>query len=112
GPCAGPEDCSGGAPFCNPVGECVSCDAMEDPDEACSSADFRTPLCVGETCVACTAEHTDVCDGQLRVCDPVANQCVDCTEHAECWTGACRIDEGLCFPPDLIAHVDADGGRE
>lgn len=111
-PCAGPEDCSGSTPFCNPLGECVSCDAMENPDEACASLDSQEPLCVGQSCVACTATDTIVCDGQLRLCDVETNECVDCTEHAQCSSGACQLDVGLCFPEDVVVHVDGDGGQD
>ena len=112
GPCTGPEDCPEAAPFCDPVGACVTCDAMEDPDGACAELGGGTPLCVGGTCVACTDEDTSVCDGQLRLCDPETNACVDCTEHPQCESGACQLDVGTCFPTDVVVHVDGDGGQD
>lgn len=111
-PCAGPEDCSGSTPFCGPFGICVSCDAMEDPNGACASMDAYAPLCVGGSCVACTAEDTSVCDEQLQLCNVETNECVGCTEHAQCESGACQLLYGQCFPPDAVVHVDGDGGAD
>ncbi|MEM9463452.1 MAG: right-handed parallel beta-helix repeat-containing protein [Myxococcota bacterium] len=110
--CMSSEDCSGDTPICGPKGECVRCDAVGDPDGACTEVDWRAPLCVDGRCVACTAEDTTICDGQLRICEPVSNTCVDCTEHTQCGAGACRLDEGLCFPPDQVVHVDGDGEQD
>ncbi|MCA9711396.1 MAG: hypothetical protein KDK70_36495, partial [Myxococcales bacterium] len=112
GPCSGPEDCSGATPFCDPAGECVGCGALADGDAACAGLDPSTPLCVGGGCVACTEDDTSICDAQLRLCDPVSHQCVDCTEHGLCDSGACQLDVGTCFPGDSVVHVDGDGGQD
>ena len=98
------------APFCEPVsGECVACDGMADPDGACAGEDPFLPLCVGEVCVACTAEDPVVCDQQRLLCDGTTNACVPCTEHGQCGSGACELGVGTCFPPGRVVHVDGDG---
>ncbi|MCH9685360.1 MAG: hypothetical protein K0V04_28250 [Deltaproteobacteria bacterium] len=103
-PCVGDGDCTDAmAPFCNPaVGECVDCSELDDGDTACATADAGSPLCVGQSCVACTSDDMSVCDAQLLLCDDMANTCVGCTAHEECAAGACDIFEGRCFDP---AHV-------
>ncbi len=108
-PCVIDDECADvdpAAPFCNPVGECVSCDGVGDPDAACAGADAMTPLCVADTCVACTADATTVCDDQLLLCDVDANTCTPCTEHGQCGSGACELAVGRCFPSDFVVRVD------
>jgi hypothetical protein len=101
--CAASEDCADPAPFCDEVtGECVSCDAMPSPDEACAELDPTTPICVDGGCVQCTVTATAACQGQI--CDAGTNICVPCTAHAQC-QAACDLATGECFPPDLVVHV-------
>jgi len=92
-------------PFCDPLGECVACDEMDEPDMACAEVDGGNPLCVGGACVACEAGDTSVCDGQLLLCDEETNACVGCTAHAECEAGACDVFEGRCFDPSNVLDV-------
>jgi hypothetical protein len=113
-PCVGNEDCPDAvAPFCEPVsGECVACDGTDDPDGACAGVDPGLPLCFGGACVACTPENPLVCDEQLLLCDGESNTCVPCVEHAECESGACELAVGRCFAPEVVVHVDGDGGQD
>jgi len=99
------------APFCEPSGECVSCGSLADGDAACAGADAMAPLCVGETCVACTEAEPGVCEGQLLLCDAETNACVGCQAHGECESGACELAEGTCFDVAEATHVDGDGGQ-
>jgi hypothetical protein len=111
-PCTSDDQCAAAeAPFCRPdLGECVACDAMEDPDGACAGLDQGVPLCVEGACVACTAESTEECDAQLLVCDVDAHACMPCSEHQQCDSGACQLAFGECFPPEpdtLVVDVGA-----
>jgi hypothetical protein len=103
-------DCPETTPFCDEETlECMACDEMPDPDGACRDRDSSTPLCVGGSCVACTAELCDE-DGR-QVCDAQTNACVPCTEHAQCEVGACELATGQCFPKDAAVFVvDKEGG--
>ena len=93
-------DCmSPDAPFCDPTGDCVSCDVLSDPNAACEGLDPANPVCDAGACVQCTTEQTDACDGQTPVCG-ADNACTACTEHAECPQSACHLDgpiAGACF---------------
>ena len=113
-PCLEDDDCGGGAaPFCDPAaGECVSCSALDDPDGACASLSADEPLCVEGACVACTAENPEVCDEQLLLCDGEMNACIACSQHEQCESGACELAVGRCFAPDVVVHVDGDGGQD
>ena len=111
--CESDEECTEAeAPFCGLSGECGTCAGTKDPDGACAGVDPFLPLCVGEACVACTAEDPVVCDEQLLLCDGPTNACVPCTEHGQCGSGACELGVGTCFPEDLVVHVDGDGGQD
>ena len=110
-PCVSDDECTDpDAPFCGTAGECGTCDTTADPDAACAGADPLLPLCVGDTCVACTPEVPLVCDDQLLLCDAGSNSCIPCTEHAQCGSGACELSVGTCFPDDFVVHVDGDPG--
>ncbi|MCH9681762.1 MAG: hypothetical protein K0V04_10040 [Deltaproteobacteria bacterium] len=105
-PCMGPEDCpDAAAPFCASSGECVDCAALDDPDGECAQIDPGMPLCIGETCVACSAKNTTVCDEQLLLCDDASHECTFCTEHEQCAAGACDLFDGRCFDPANVLHV-------
>lgn len=105
-PCVGDEECpDGAAPFCNPVGECVGCDGLDEPDAACADTDASQPLCVGGTCVACTADDAGACGGLTPVCDDASNTCVGCSEHGQCGDAACNLFTGACLPADAVVHV-------
>jgi hypothetical protein len=110
-PCVGDEECTDPeAPFCGVNEACGTCEATKDPDGACAGLDPGLPLCVGGACVACTPENPVVCDEQLLLCDGDTNACVPCTEHDQCGSGACELAVGMCFPPDMVVHVDGDPG--
>lgn len=110
-PCVNDEECTDpDAPFCGTSGECGTCEGTKDPDGACAEVDAGLPLCVGGACVACTPENPAVCDAQLLLCDGDTNACVPCTEHDQCGSGACELAVGMCFPPDMVVHVDGDPG--
>lgn len=112
-PCMSSEECTEpGAPLCGIMGECGTCETTEDPDGACASVDETTPLCVNGACVACTPENPAVCDAMLMVCDGATSTCVPCTEHEQCASGACELAVGTCFSPDVVVHVDGDGGQD
>lgn len=112
-PCVGDEECTDdAAPFCGAEGECVACDGVADGDAACAELDAMAPLCVEAECVACTGDDTSVCDAQLLLCDQGTNACAPCTEHQQCDSGACELDEGTCFDPISVVHVDGDGGLD
>jgi hypothetical protein len=112
-PCVSDEECTDAdAPFCGTVGECGPCSGTMDPDASCLDADPLLPLCVGDTCVACTPENPLVCDEQLLLCDGTTNACIPCSEHAQCSSGACELAAGTCFPEDFVVHVDGDGGQD
>jgi hypothetical protein len=100
GPCGLCEDAT---PFCVD-GRCVSCDATADHDAACAELDAGTPVCWEGKCVQCTAEDQAACNRML--CDVETNTCTPCVEHEQCEESrACELDEGRCFPPDVVVHV-------
>ncbi|MEX1363064.1 MAG: hypothetical protein AB1Z98_08055 [Nannocystaceae bacterium] len=112
-PCTSDEECTEPeAPFCGTAGECGTCDQTADGDAACGGVDEALPLCVGQACVACTAEDASVCEPDGLVCDDM-NTCVPCTEHEQCTVGACELSVGRCFPSDSVqVAVDGDGGQD
>jgi hypothetical protein len=89
--------CTGGA--C--VAACVEGSAG---DAQCLAQDETRPYCVGEACVQCRDKGD--CDG--RICDDSASVCRDCTEHAQCESGACGRDTGICATEADIIYVDKD----
>lgn len=111
-PCTSHADCTDPSlPFCDELGECVSsCADVADGDAACAELAPSQPLCVGDACVACTAEDDSACRAISLLCDPEAHSCVPCTEHSQCGDAACELATGRCFPMDTVAHVGP--GRE
>jgi len=101
--CASNAECTDPAtPLCSESGECVSCDEMPDPNDACATLDPLAPLCVGGACVQCTAAEPAACGRQ--VCDDATHTCVPCTEHAQCGEAACDLFTGECLL-DAMVHV-------
>ncbi len=97
------------APFCVD-GTCSTCDATALPDEACATLDETAPLCVGTSCVQCTAEDASVCGGTSPLCDVEANTCVGCEFHEQCRDldlPACNIATGACFDAAAVSEVNA-----
>jgi hypothetical protein len=116
-PCMDDDVCSAATPFCDlATGECVTCELLDDGDEACAAADPNTPVCFAEAgpgaCVQCTAEHQAACDGLTPVCDGPSHTCVSCTDHGQCPQSACNLDLGNCMDPQAVVHVDGDGGQD
>lgn len=75
-------------------------------DDDCTDPAF--PVCSDEQCVECTTGNPSRCDGSTPVCDPADNQCVACSEHAECET-ACNFFDGSCVDGPI---VDVGTGQE
>ncbi|MGH1348553.1 MAG: hypothetical protein ACRBN8_43810 [Nannocystales bacterium] len=106
-PCMGPA-----APFCVD-GACSTCDATAVPDESCATLDEALPLCVGTSCVQCTAEDSSACGGETPLCDAAINTCVGCSFHEECQDidlHACNIATGACFSADAANVSEVDAG--
>lgn len=111
------DDCygtsSGGGTSGDTGGESTSGDASTSgssgpgPDACMDECADETPLCVAGECVACTSQDATVCEDQLLVCSST-NECVPCTSHLECRSGACDIAAGTCFDPLDVVHVDGD----
>lgn len=100
--CGSDEDCEGGTPYCGPDGECVaSCGGTVDPDAACAGKYSEQPICVNDACVSCA-------DG-LMLDGPMTGECLPCTEHYQCESGACDIFEGTCFDPERVVEVGGGG---
>lgn len=105
--CSDDRDCSGAAPFCGAMGECVSCEQMSDPDGACQGLDALMPVCSGGACVQCIAERAGACAGQTPICN-ASNECVACTEHDHCPDSACHLDGdlvGACFDSAEVVEI-------
>jgi hypothetical protein len=80
--CQGNEEClDTKAPFCDPRGECVSCNGLDDPDGACMTLDPELPYCMEGECVQCTA-HGEQCAG-----------------------AGCNLFTNACLPADAVVHV-------
>jgi hypothetical protein len=95
--CIDDADCGGATPFCS-AGECLDCSGLPDPDGACEALGAGTPFCESATCVQCTPDDASLCEGDTPLCDEGSLQCVACTYHAQCETGACDLDTGACMP--------------
>lgn len=95
--CSDDTDCGGTTPFCS-GGACVDCSIPLDPDGACESLGAGTDFCVGGVCVQCTTDNASACEGETPLCDEGTLQCVGCSYHAQCDTGACNLDTGACMP--------------
>ncbi len=110
--CVGDDEClEPSRPFCGPVGECVSCEGVDDPDGACLGADASMPVCTAGSCVACTSEQIGACEGQTPICGE-GNTCIECTEHDQCPQSACHLDgevRGACFDEAEVTMVVNEG---
>lgn len=99
------------APFCGGDGECVSCQAVSDPNAACAELDPAMPVCDAGACVQCTGGQAEACGGQTPVCGD-DNACVACTEHDQCPDSACHldgVDVGACFDVAEVVMVTNAG---
>jgi hypothetical protein len=116
-PCMDDDDCSAATPFCDlATGTCVTCELLDDGDQACAAADPNTPVCLAEVgpgaCVQCTPLNLSACDGLTPVCDGPSHTCIACTDHDQCPQSACNLDLGNCMDPQAVVHVDGDGGQD
>ncbi|MCX4246741.1 hypothetical protein [Paraliomyxa miuraensis] len=105
--CAANAECSGATPFCDTgSGQCVSCEAMAQPDDACAGLSAAASVC-GSTgaCVQCEGEKASACGGTTPVCDGAANVCVGCSAHDQCGPAACNFFTGACLPEDAVVEV-------
>lgn len=94
-------------PFCVDK-VCVDCKGTADPDTACAGLDPALPVCNQDSgqCVVCTADNKQLCTGETPVCDAAVNECVGCSEHADCPDTACNQESGACFGPEYVIWVD------
>lgn len=105
-PCTSHESCPDDAPLCDPVtGDCVTCDALVDPDAGCAELDPELPVCTDGACVECTETSTALCTGTDPSCDVHTNTCIPCTSHDQCGEAACNLFTGSCLPEEAVVHV-------
>ena len=105
------QDCTDPAqPFCAMSGDCVACNDMPNPDEACLGADPALPVCVDTSCVACAEGKTDACTGTTPICNTENNTCEGCTSHDQCADTACNFDAGNCIDASAV-KVDVAGSN-
>ncbi|MEM6990970.1 MAG: hypothetical protein AAF721_10745 [Myxococcota bacterium] len=70
-----------------------------------------TPHCAEGACVSCEALVDAACfsgNPATAVCNPETGGCVPCTEHDQCFTGACFFSSGLCVAPGNRLWVDRE----
>lgn len=104
--CTSHESCPDAAPLCDPVtGDCVTCDALMDPDAGCAELDPEMPVCADGSCVECTETSTALCTGTDPSCDVHTNTCIPCTSHEQCGEAACNLYTGSCLPEEAVVHV-------
>ncbi|MFO0634118.1 MAG: hypothetical protein U0168_14830 [Nannocystaceae bacterium] len=108
--CNNSDECTDpAAPIC--VGDtCMPCTA----DDQCSEKSSAAPACqsAGELaghCVQCTALNDNACEGNSPVCDDGTSSCVGCSFHEQCPDSACRIATGGCFDPGQVFTVGNGG---
>ena len=108
--CNNSDECTDpAAPIC--VGDtCMPCTA----DDQCSEKSSAAPACqsAGELaghCVQCTALNDNACEGNSPVCDDGTSSCVGCSFHEQCPDSACRIATGGCFDPAQVFTVGNGG---
>ncbi len=89
------DDSTGESPGCGPGRGC----------------DAPTPICQAGNCVSCDALPDGGCfeiDPTAAVCDAGSGTCVPCTEHSQCFSGACFHASGRCVDPDNRLIVDRE----
>jgi hypothetical protein len=93
--------CPARSPFCV-EGECAACDAAGG-DEACAKLDASTPVCNVDraSCSACTPTNATQCPPATPACGS-AFACVQCTEHADCASGACDLVPSTCIDASVV----------
>ena len=103
GGCGSGPACSGSTPFCV-EGDCVGCDAVDQPDAACAALDPAAPLCGDGGCVECGPLDTSLCFDDAPVCGDDGS-CRGCVDHDECDT-ACDLETGRCFDEAVVIGED------
>lgn len=92
--------CSSQTPYCL-EGVCVDC--TELGASACGDISAATSVCDASSglCVECSASDASACELR-QVC--VDNACASCTDGAQCDSGVCLEDEGLCLLLDVAVE--------
>lgn len=81
--------CPEATPYCA-GGMCVDCTGL-----TCADVDDDTPVCNADgRCVECNDDDVSVCELDQTAC--VDNECVVCTDNAQCPSGICQSD-GECL---------------
>lgn len=95
-----------GEPYCVGLGACGACTELGNIGKSCTDVDADKTVCDGASglCVQCTKDDTSACPPETPGCS-ADGVCAPCTEHRECPTTACDIEEGLCFPEDSVIYV-------
>lgn len=88
-------------------GACAPCDEAPDPDAACAERSADAPICVSGSCHSCGPDAAGICTGETPACGPELT-CIPCSYHFQCPDSACHIEEGRCFSPDVVSHVDPE----
>lgn len=68
--------------------------------------DPNAPLCADGLCVECSV-GADCMDPAMSAC--IANQCRPCTEHDQCDSQVCNLDDGTCVTASKVVYVAPDG---
>ncbi len=107
---AGPCNCSGATPFCDPVGRCVACNSDSQCAAQAADAGSGEPYCATDdpgdsaygSCVQCNttpqcaSQGGGVCDPADHICDPSQN-CID-GGAGYCASGASGGEGNICDP--------------
>jgi len=83
-------------------------DARTCTDTECSAP---TPVCdqAGSmTCVQCTVDHLDQCNGTTPACS-ADHMCRGCISHEECPNSKVCLEDGSCAKTEDTAYVQSDG---
>jgi hypothetical protein len=110
--CVRDRDCPNGAPTCDlESNTCLtpSCELGNDGDDFCMSETPMTPVCgPNGRCAECN-ENADCMTPPQPACDTETGECRGCQAHAECDSGACDLDNGMCIDQANIVYVDDNG---
>lgn len=92
-------------PECAPDAAITTCSADTDCPTSRPHCDVPSGTCV----VQCTSDND--CHDPLPFCDIPRQVCVECTQNAQCPSGACLID-GTCQSVNNTAYVDPQNGDD
>ncbi len=114
GACGGGDDDGGGEAGDAGGGEADAACAPDCPPTVCSDDDD----CDGEvcdteagTCVECTADKTEACEGTTPLCG-ADSTCESCTAHAQCTDSNACLPTGACGEEAMVAYVSSSGDDE